>query len=158
MIKKNLFVGVTPTTPASQLQRLADAAKAEGDALTRDVCTYTVNAARHPTSTHSQPNTTDGKGSSLNAFEEHIAELLGKEAAMFCVSGVMAQLIALAVYREQTGGRSKFIIHESSHIHQHENMVQLAVSSSPLIPTLNEHWPVLLFRPTRSCLAWRRCL
>ena len=56
MIKKNLFVGVTPTTPASQLQRLADAAKAEGDALTRDVCTYTVYAApHHPLPpTHSQ--------------------------------------------------------------------------------------------------------
>jgi len=60
-----------------------------------------------------------GKGASLNAFEARVAALLGKEAAVFLPSGVMAQQIALRIYADQTGQRTVGV-HHSTHVETNE--------------------------------------
>lgn len=66
-------------------------------------------------------------------FESEVASLLGKEAALFCPSGVMAQLIALKIHARATTkpsshtgsvghrGRGSFLVHGSSHLLLHEH-------------------------------------
>jgi len=62
-----------------------------------------------------------GEGRLVGDFEATIADLLGKPAAVFMPSGVMAQLIAVKVWAERTGAQ-RFGIHPTSHmaIHEHE--------------------------------------
>ena len=60
-----------------------------------------------------------GKGKSLNAFEARVAAMLGKEAAVFLPSGVMAQQIALRIYADHTGRRTVGM-HHSTHIETNE--------------------------------------
>lgn len=67
-----------------------------------------------------------GKGASLCAFEDKMATYLGKEKAVFVVSGVMSQLIALKVHAERRGSLSAdddkvFACHGTSHLEIHEN-------------------------------------
>lgn len=69
----------------------------------------------------------------MTEFESDVASLLGKEAALFCPSGVMAQLIALKIHAQAArkrsshtadgrhGGRESFLVHPSSHLLLHEN-------------------------------------
>jgi threonine aldolase len=47
-----------------------------------------------------------GQGGPLTAFEEEVAALLGKEAAVFMPSGTMCQQIALRLWSERRGGRN----------------------------------------------------
>ncbi|HLG42729.1 MAG TPA: beta-eliminating lyase-related protein, partial [Planctomycetota bacterium] len=61
-----------------------------------------------------------GRGTFLNAFEKRIAELLGKEAAVFLPTGTMAQQIALRIWTEERGGRP-FGMHPTSHLDLHEH-------------------------------------
>lgn len=56
--------------------------------------------------------------SSLRKFEEEVAHYLGKEDAVFLPSGVMAQMIVLAIAR--SAGRSSFACHHTSHLLLHE--------------------------------------
>ena len=65
-----------------------------------------------------------GAGSMLNKFEDTIAKTLGKEAGMFCVSGVMAQQIALKLHSEALGSCKRFAIHPTSHLELHEHQVR----------------------------------
>ncbi len=63
--------------------------------------------------------------SSLNEFESELASTLGKEASLFCVSGVMAQQIALRVHMGPTSAevalsKRKVLVHHSSHLLHHE--------------------------------------
>lgn len=58
---------------------------------------------------------------SLNALESDVAALLGKANSMFCVSGVMAQLIAARVHGENSGGKQSVVVHPSSHLLQAEH-------------------------------------
>lgn len=44
-----------------------------------------------------------GEGSFLNRFEQRVADMLGKQAALFMPSGVMAQQIALRIHADQAG-------------------------------------------------------
>jgi threonine aldolase len=55
-------------------------------------------------------------GVSLGALESDVATLLGKPSGMFCVSGVMAQLIAARVHSETAGGKLSIVLHPSSHL------------------------------------------
>lgn len=57
--------------------------------------------------------------SSLRKFEEEVAHYLGKEDAVFLPSGVMAQMIVLAIAR--SAGRSSFACHHTSHLLLHEH-------------------------------------
>ena len=93
-----------PQTPAQLMASLAEAA-ADGD----DADVY-------------------GSGNSLNGFEESTAGLLGKQWGMLCVSGVMAQLIAVQVHCQATG-RSAIALHRTSHLLNHEHDVRSAADA-----------------------------
>lgn len=60
-----------------------------------------------------------GAGSLIESFEEEIATLLGKEAAVFMPSGTMAQQIALRIWCDKRGNNS-IAMHPTSHLEIHE--------------------------------------
>jgi len=60
-----------------------------------------------------------GSGALIEAFEHKIAELLGFEAAVFCISGTMAQVTALRLACEDRA-RALVALHPTSHIIVHE--------------------------------------
>ncbi|WP_427914847.1 threonine aldolase family protein [Ramlibacter sp. MMS24-I3-19] len=61
-----------------------------------------------------------GAGEVLEAFEAEVAQLLGKEAAVFMVSGTMAQQAALRVHCERRRSKA-FACHPQSHLVVSEN-------------------------------------
>ncbi len=60
-----------------------------------------------------------GKGDLINGFETRIAELLGKDAAVFLPSGTLAQQIALRVWSERRGSPN-VAMHPRNHLDLHE--------------------------------------
>ena len=60
-----------------------------------------------------------GSGELIEAFERKVAALLGFEAAVFCISGTMAQVTALRLACEDRGSRL-VALHPTSHIFVHE--------------------------------------
>jgi len=60
-----------------------------------------------------------GAGRLLETFEREIADILGKEAAVFMPSGTMAQQIALRIWAER-GGRCTVAFHPTCHLEIHE--------------------------------------
>jgi threonine aldolase len=62
-----------------------------------------------------------GKGGVLTDLETEVAELLGKEAAVFMPSGTMAQQIALRIWSDRSGCR-RVAFHPTSHLELHEQM------------------------------------
>ncbi|MES2757678.1 MAG: beta-eliminating lyase-related protein [Pseudomonadota bacterium] len=60
-----------------------------------------------------------GSGALLQQFEQKIAALLGFEAAVFCISGTMAQVTALRLACEDRASRL-VALHPTSHILVHE--------------------------------------
>ncbi len=60
-----------------------------------------------------------GDGALIEDFEREVAELLGKEAAVFMPSGTMAQQIALRIWSDRTGCRSVGF-HPTCHLEIHE--------------------------------------
>jgi len=92
-----LISGFPRPTPAETFQRLAD--WSASNALDTDAY---------------------GNGHALAAFEQKIASLLGKEAAVFMPSGKMAQLIALKIWTERAG-LPRFAMHPTSHLELHES-------------------------------------
>lgn len=61
-----------------------------------------------------------GGGELLESFESEIAQLLGKESAVFMPSGTMAQQIALRVHCDRRGARA-VALHPQSHLIVSEN-------------------------------------
>ncbi len=61
-----------------------------------------------------------GGGDLLQSFESEIAQLLGKESAVFMVSGTMAQQIALRVHCDRRGMKT-VALHPQSHLLVSEN-------------------------------------
>jgi threonine aldolase len=61
-----------------------------------------------------------GEGALIADFEMKIAALLGKPAAAFMPSGVMAQLAAVRIWT-QRAGLPRFGLHPTSHLILHEN-------------------------------------
>jgi threonine aldolase len=59
------------------------------------------------------------EGEIVQDFEREIAELLGKEAAMVCPTGVMAQQIALRIWSERKGSRT-VVFHPMCHMETRE--------------------------------------
>ncbi|MEP5837485.1 MAG: beta-eliminating lyase-related protein [Marinobacter sp.] len=67
-----------------------------------------------------------GSGELIESFEADIAELLGKEAAVFLPSGTMAQAIALRIWSEHNG--SPYVgFHATSHLELHESKAYQAL-------------------------------
>jgi threonine aldolase len=60
-----------------------------------------------------------GEGERLGRLERRVAELLGKEAAVFMPSGTMAQQIALRIWCERAGRRT-VAFHPTCHLELHE--------------------------------------
>ncbi len=60
-----------------------------------------------------------GDGPLIQAFEDKIAAILGFEAAVFCISGTMAQVTALRLGCEDRGS-ALVALHPTSHIIVHE--------------------------------------
>jgi threonine aldolase len=60
-----------------------------------------------------------GVGQLVQKFEGEVAELLGKEAAMFLPTGTMTQQIALRIWCERTG-RPVIGFHPQAHLEAHE--------------------------------------
>jgi threonine aldolase len=65
-----------------------------------------------------QPDTY-GEGELIESFEREVAELLGKEAAVFMPSGTMAQQIALRIWSERRGTKN-VAFHPKCHLEIHE--------------------------------------
>lgn len=70
-----------------------------------------------------------GTGPAIAMFEQELATLLGKEAALFVHKGVVAQQMALRVWTERTGKRT-VALHPKSHIdidehNAYERLLQL---------------------------------
>ncbi|HET9221308.1 MAG TPA: beta-eliminating lyase-related protein, partial [Roseiflexaceae bacterium] len=61
-----------------------------------------------------------GQGQLIAAFEQQIAELLGKPAAVFMPSGTMCQQIALRIWSERRGVHS-VAFHPTCHLELHED-------------------------------------
>lgn len=62
-----------------------------------------------------------GQGDLISKFEVEIAELLGKEAAVFMPSGTMAQQIALRIWCDRQGS-NHIAFHPLAHLEIHEQM------------------------------------
>ncbi len=60
-----------------------------------------------------------GQGEVITHFEQEIAELLGKEAAVFMPSGTMCQQIALRIWAERRG-TANVAFHPKCHLETHE--------------------------------------
>jgi len=60
-----------------------------------------------------------GSGDLIEAFEDKVAALLGFEAAVFCISGTMAQVTALRLACAERGN-APAALHPTSHIFVHE--------------------------------------
>jgi len=60
-----------------------------------------------------------GEGTLIQDFERKVAELLGFESAVFCISGTMAQVTALRL-AAMDRGRAPVALHPTSHIFVHE--------------------------------------
>ncbi|WP_426196997.1 threonine aldolase family protein [Massilia sp. DWR3-1-1] len=61
-----------------------------------------------------------GSGALIEQFERKVADLLGFEAALFCISGTMAQVTALRLACEDRGS-ALVALHPTSHILVHES-------------------------------------
>jgi threonine aldolase len=61
-----------------------------------------------------------GEGAVVQDFEHKVADLLGFEAAVFCISGTMAQVTALRLAAMERG-KAPVALHPTSHIFVHEN-------------------------------------
>jgi len=60
-----------------------------------------------------------GRGGDIEAVEQEVAELLGKPAAVFMPSGIMAQQSVLRVYADRSGSK-RVAVHGQSHLLVHE--------------------------------------
>lgn len=82
-----------------------------------------------------------GDGALIEAFERKVADLLGFESAVFCISGTMAQVTALRLGCEDHGSRL-VALHPTAHILVHERAnYQLLDHFTPLrVGDLHRPW------------------
>jgi threonine aldolase len=74
-----------------------------------------------------------GKGELVEGFERKIAALLGKPAATFMPSGVMAQLTAVRLWTE-AARLDRFGLHPTSHLLHHEEQAWSALFDFHAVP------------------------
>jgi threonine aldolase len=60
-----------------------------------------------------------GEGALINDFEKRVADLMGKEAAVFMPSGTMCQQIVMRIWSERRGTKN-VAFHPKSHLEIHE--------------------------------------
>jgi threonine aldolase len=83
-----------------------------------------------------------GEGDLLEGFEAKVARMLGKEAAAFMPSGVMAQMIALRIWTEQRA-IPRFGFHATSHLALHEEEAYQALFHLHGVPVGDRLQPIL---------------
>lgn len=71
---------------------------------------------------HHIAHDTYGDGALVQSFEQRVAKLLGMEAALFCITGTMAQATALhlACAGRNSNSNRRVALHPTSHILKHE--------------------------------------
>lgn len=116
---KHELRGFAEPTPAALFQEMADWA-----------------AANNVTHDHY------GDGEFINRFEDKVAQLLGKESAVFMPSGVMAQLIAVNIWCEH-GRLPVFGMHATSHLLLHEEQAYQALMQLRGVTVGNRLRPIL---------------
>jgi len=79
-----------------------------------------------------------GQGKFLNEFEGEVAQILGKEAAVFMPSGVMAQQIALRIWADQTGIQN-IAYHPTCHLEREEFKAHQVLHGLNGITVGNQH-------------------
>lgn len=107
--------GFATPGPAAELRQVADWYEAHG--LRHDVY---------------------GEGAVVQDFERRVAERLGKAAALFFTSGVMAQLSAVRIWTE-AARLDRFGMHPTSHLQLHEQQAYAALWRLHGV-TLGEAW------------------
>ena len=83
-----------------------------------------------------------GQGPLIAAFEQKIATLLGKPAATFMPSGIMAQLAAVRIWTE-TAGVQRFGMHPTAHLLHHEEEAYAALLNCHGVPLGDRLRPML---------------
>jgi threonine aldolase len=76
-------------------------------------------AMAHWCETNGVAHDTYGDGALIQEFERRVAELLGFEAAVFCISGTLAQVTALRLAADARG-HAPVALHPTAHIFVHE--------------------------------------
>jgi threonine aldolase len=72
-----------------------------------------------------------GEDPTVNRLEEHVAALLGKEAALYCPSGTMTNQIGVHVL---TGRGDEVVLHEGAHIFNYEASAPALLSGVQVRP------------------------
>ena len=113
-----IYPGFRTPSPAEEFRQLADWCDLNG--VTHDVY---------------------GEGDLILGFESRIAGLLGKPAAAFMPSGVMAQLIAVRLWT-QRAGLGRFGLHPTSHLMIHEREAYQALFGLHGVPVGDRRVPI----------------
>ena len=92
--------------------------------------------------THRVSHDSYGTGDLLAGFEGKVARILGKEAAAFMPSGVMAQMIAVRIWTERAG-IPRFGCHATSHLALHEEEGYQALFRLHGVPVGDRLRPIL---------------
>ena len=111
--------GFAPATPAEEFRRMADWCEA-----------------------HAIEHDHYGEGPLVAAFEQKIAALLGKPAATFMPSGIMAQLAAVRLWTE-AAGVDRFGMHPTAHLAHHEEEAYAALLHCHGVPLGDRLRPML---------------
>ena len=114
-----ILPGFRPSSPADEFRRLADWCDA-----------------------HDVDHDHYGVGASVESFEKKIAALLGKPAAAFMPSGIMAQLIAVRLWTE-AARLDRFGMHPTSHLATHEDEAYAALMHVHGVPLGDRLRPML---------------
>jgi len=83
-----------------------------------------------------------GEGPLVQGFERKLADLLGKPAAVFLPSGVMAQLAAVRIWCE-AAGLARFGLHPTAHQLHHEQEAHAALMHCQAVPLGDRLRPLL---------------
>lgn len=83
-----------------------------------------------------------GAGALVDDFERKVAALLGKAAAVFMPSGIMAQLAALRIWAE-AAKLPRFGMHATSHLALHEDEAHAALLQLHGVPVGDRLRPIL---------------
>jgi threonine aldolase len=83
---------------------------------------------------------TYGDGALIQGFEARVAELLGFEAAVFCISGTLAQVTTLRLAADARG-RAPVALHPTAHIFVHERSNYQLLGHFDALRTGDPHRP-----------------
>ncbi|GAC1412326.1 MAG: aminotransferase class I/II-fold pyridoxal phosphate-dependent enzyme [Actinomycetota bacterium] len=90
-----------------------------------------------------------GEGGAVTALEDELRSVLGKPAAVFMMSGTMAQQIALRVHSDMRG-RTSFGFQPTSHLELHEDKAYQRLHGLVGVPLGNTH-EVLTTHDIKGC-------